>query len=182
MFTTISMKRILIVLLPLMALISCNKDSELPPATDTGNGTFGAKIDGTVWAPKGYGIFPANDILEARMSGNNLIINARNFASSPTETEFQLTIINVTGPGTYLLNTDTPHPTNWTSSYGFYVKRTMSPENEWITTPAYTGWVNISKLDLVNRIVAGTFEFDANGRITPGVIHVTEGRFDVKIL
>ena len=134
------------------------------------------------WAPKGFGPFPASNILEARMSGTTLIINARNFASSPNETEFQLTIANVTGPGVYSLNTDVSHP-NVISSYGYYVKRNINPQNEWITTSTYTGTVTITKLDMANRIVAGTFDFNAiNLYNAPQPLVVTEGRFDVKIL
>jgi hypothetical protein len=182
MLTTISMKKILIGFLPLMLLISCNKDSELPPATENGNGTFGAKVDGVDWAPKGFGPFPASNLLEARMAGTRLTINARNFASSPNETEFQLTIYNVTGPGVYPLNTNVSHP-NGVASYGYYVKRNFSPENEWITSSTYTGSVTITKFDTVNKIVAGTFEFNAlNIYNAPQPLVVTEGRFDVKIL
>ena len=176
------MKKILLAFLPLILLISCNKDSELPPVTENGNGTFGAKVDGVAWAPKGFGPFPANDILEARMSGTTITINARNFASSPNETEFQLTIFNVTAPGIYPLNTDVSHP-NGAASYGYYVKRRYTPENEWITNSTYTGHVTITKIDMVNRIVAGTFEFNAiNMYNAPQPLVVTEGRFDVKIL
>src|SRR5689334_21738403 len=111
MFITISMKRILIVLLPLMALISCKKDvDELPPATQSGANTFGAKVNGNLWAPQGFGPVPANDILETHIFGNIVVIDARNFASSPNETEFHMTIFDVTGPGTYVFNTNVTHP------------------------------------------------------------------------
>lgn len=175
------MKRILIALLPLMALISCKKDvTELPAATQTGANTFGAKVNGNLWAPQGFGSLPANDILEARMSGHDIVINARNFASSPNETEFQLTIFNVTAPGVYPLNTNVTHP-NGTSSYGYYVKRNITPQDEWVTSATQTGSVTISKIDDVNRVVSGTFQFNAGSLYNTGVLTVTEGRFDVKI-
>lgn len=175
------MKRILIALLPLMALISCKKGiDELPPVSQTGANTFGAKVNGNLWAPQGFGPIPANDILEARMSGHDIVINARNFASSPNETEFQLTIFNVTAPGVYPFNTDVVHP-NGAASYGYYVKRNMTPQDEWITSSTNTGSVTITKIDDVNRIVAGTFQFNAGSLYNSGVLVVTEGRFDVKI-
>jgi hypothetical protein len=177
-----TMKTILISFLCLCLLAACKKEvDELPPATQTGADTFGAKVDGKLWVPQGFGSFPANDILEARMSGHDITINARNFSSSPTETEFQLTVYNVTAPGTYLFNTDVSHP-NGAASYGYYVKRRLTPENEWLTSSTYTGSVTITRIDDVNMIVSGTFQFNAlNIYNTPAPMTVTEGRFDLKI-
>jgi hypothetical protein len=176
------MKKILVSCSCLCLLTACKKEvDELPPATQTGANTFGARVDGKVWVTQGFGPFPANDILEARMSGHDITINARNFSSSPTETEFQLTIYNVTAPGTYLFNNDVSHP-NGTASYGYYVKRKMTPENEWLTSSSYTGSVTITRIDDVNMIVSGTFQFTAlNIYNSPQPISVTDGRFDVRI-
>ena len=176
------MKKILLSCLTIALLASCKKEvTELPAATQTGANTFGAKINGIFWAPQGFGAFPAHDILEARMSGHDITINARNFSSSPNETEFQLTIYNVTAPGTYLLNTDVIHP-NGAASYGYYVKRNFTPQNEWLTSSTYTGSVTITRIDDVNMIVSGTFQFNAmNIYNAPVPITVTEGRFDLKI-
>lgn len=181
MLTTISMKRILIALLPLIVLISCKKDvDELPPATQSGAHTFGAKVNGNLWVPQGFGGLPANDILEGVMAGNDVIIRARNFASSPNETEFQLTIYNVTAPGVYPLNTTVTHP-NGTSSYGYYVKRNVTPQDEWLTSAIHTGSVTITRVDIPNKVVSGTFQFNAGSIYNAGVLSVTEGRFDVRI-
>lgn len=175
------MKNIFICIFSLVLLVSCKKEvTELPTATQTGANTFGAKINGVFWAPQGFGPLPANDILEARMAGRDITINARNFSSSPNETEFQLTIFNVTAPGTYLLNTNVAHPFG-AASYGYYVKRNFTPANEWLTSSTYTGRVVITRIDEVNMIVSGTFEFNAGSIYNSDVINVTEGRFDVKI-
>ena len=176
------MKKILIGCISVVFLAACKKEvKELPAATQNGANTFGAKVNGVLWAPQGFGPLPANDILEARMSGHDITINARNFSSSPNETEFQLTIFNVTAPGTYLLNTDVVHP-NGTASYGYYVKRNMTPQNEWLTSSTYTGSVTITRIDDVNMIVSGTFQFNAlNIYNAPEPMTVTEGRFDLKI-
>ncbi len=165
----------------MIMLASCKKEvTSLPGATQTGANTFGAKVNGVLWAPQGFGPFPAHDILEARMSGRDITINARNFSASPNETEFQLTIFNVTAPGTYLLNTNVVHP-NGAASYGYYVKRNITPQNEWLTSSTYTGTVTITRIDAVNMIVSGNFEFDAGSIYNSEVLHVREGRFDVKI-
>ena len=174
------MKKILVVCLSLFLLAACNKTvDELPAATQTGANTFGAKVDGKMWVPRGFGAFPANDILEARLAGpTEILINARDFSSSPTETEFEILITGVTGPGTYLLNNNVSLPAS--SSYGYYVKRRLTPENEWLTSSTYTGSVTITKFDITNRIVSGTFQFNAlNQYNTPQPLSVTEGRFDL---
>lgn len=178
------MKKILIACLSLFALASCNKDvEELPPATQTGANTFGAKVNGEFWVPKTFGPFGVNDILQAHMnSSTSIIIKARNFASSPTETEFEIFLKDITGPATFVLNTNVSYPT-MSASYGYYVKRKLSPENEWITSSSNTGVVTITKFDLTTRIVSGTFQFNAlNLYNAPQPLTVTEGRFDIKIL
>jgi hypothetical protein len=179
-----SMKNILTAALGLFLFAACNKEvEELPPATQTGAHTFGAKVDGELWVPKGFGGFPANDILEAKFTGaNSIMIRAKNFAKSPKETEFEIHLINVTGPGTYTLNVDVVRPTV-SASYAYFVERELTPKNEWQTTPSYTGTVTITRLDLVNEIISGTFQFNAiNLYNSPEPLSVTEGRFDIKML
>lgn len=177
-----SMNILLAICLTALVFTSCKKDiTELPPATQTGANTFGAKVNGALWVPQGFGSLPANDILEARMAGTDLTINARDFSSSPTETEFLLLVKNITGTGTYLLNTDVNHPSG-ESSYAYYVKRRITPLNEWITSAAHTGSVTITRIDTVARIASGTFQFNAlNMYNSPEPMTVTEGRFDVTI-
>ena len=177
------MKKIFLVCSVLIILFSCKKKvEELPPATQTGAHTFGAKLDGNFWVPAGFGPFPAGNMLESRLMPNNdLYINARNFASSPNETEFELFLKGVTGPGTYLLNATTGYPTA-AVSYGYYIKRNITPQNEWITSAQYAGSVTITKIDTVAWFVSGTFQFAAiNINNTPQPISVTEGRFDVRM-
>ncbi len=153
---------------------------ELPAATQTGAKTFGAKVGGSFWVPQGFGPFPADNLLEVRRLGTNFYINARNFSSSPKETEFEIFLKDVTGAGIYQLNT-TMGNRSTAASYGFYVKRNLTPINEWLTSATYPGIVHISLLDTANKIIAGTFQFNAidiYGNGSP--LTVTEGRFDLK--
>ena len=165
-----------------LALLSCNKEvTELPPSTQTGANTFGCKIDGKFWVPAGFGIIPTASTLETTFMGKDVLINARNFSSSPTETEFELYIKDVTAPGNYPLNATTGYPTR-NVSYGYYVHRKVTPDNEWITSAEQTGMVTVTKIDTINYIISGTFQFQAlNLYNTPQPISVTEGRFDVKM-
>lgn len=175
------MKKLITICLPLLFLMSCKKEvTELPPATQTGANTFGAKVNGNFWIPQGFGPAPASNLLEAIRLGPNFYIRARNFASSPNETEFEIFIKDLTGPGTYSLNT-TMAARSTAASYGFYVKRNFSPISEWLTSATYSGSVTITFMDTTNNILSGTFQFTAEDVFGTGTpITVSEGRFDVK--
>ena len=178
------MKNILTVALSVVVLsTACKKEvTELPPATQTGANTFGAKVNGEFWVPQGFGPIPANDILEARLLPNrDLYVHARNFSASPNEREFEIFLKGVRTPGTYPLNTTVSYP-NTSVNYGYFVKRNITPQNEWITSATNTGSVTITRIDTVALIVSGTFQFNAlNIYNAPEPLSVTEGRFDIKI-
>ena len=168
----------------ILSLMACSKDVlELPPATQTGENTFGAKLDGEFWTPAGFGIVPTAPLLEARFIDDNIKINARNFSISPTETEFEIYLKNVTEPGIYHLNKKVSIYPNQTESYAYHVKRKIRPLDQWVTNANFRGFVNITKVDRINKIVAGTFEFSAESMSNPGeYITVTEGRLDIKMI
>ena len=177
------MKNILPIIALVVTLASCKKEvEELPEATQTGAKTFGLKIDGKLWVPQSF-IGINTPTLEANYSGmGDLHIKAMNFASQPTETEFQIYIKNATGPGVYQLNQTTDIYPNASASYAYHVVRKLYPVNEWITEPQHTGSVTITRLDLASRIVSGTFEFSAGSMDnSTSAITVTDGRFDVKL-
>ena len=179
------MKNILIFLSSLLILTGCKKSVDaLPEATQTGANIFGLKLNGEFWIPQSFAGINA-PILKAQLTGSNindLIITAQNFALEPKESEFQLYIKNITGPGAYQLNQNTDIYSNASASYAYYVKRKINPLNEWITSSQYTGTVTLAKWDPVNGIVSGTFEFTAGSMDnSTEPITVTEGRFDVKL-
>ncbi|HET7896787.1 MAG TPA: DUF6252 family protein, partial [Flavisolibacter sp.] len=162
---------------------ACKKETEiLPGETQSGAGTFGAKINGENWGPLKAGILPTAPILEASFAGNNSFkITARNFSRTPIETEMQIYLQNITAPGTYPLTQNTDPFPYQTGSYAYYVKRNLNIEDEWITSSAATGEVVVTRLDIPNHVISGTFQFTANARYGSAPITVTEGRFDVKI-
>jgi len=177
------MKNIFILLYSVLLLSSCKKSVDaLPDATQTGANTFGLKLNGEFWVPQKFaGI--NSPVLEAFYSGTgDLRITANNFASEPTETEFEIFVKNAGAAAVYELNQNTEVYPNASSSYGYYVKRKINPLNEWITNSQYKGNVTITKLDLTNRIVSGTFQFNAGSMDSSAApITVTDGRFDVKL-
>lgn len=169
--------------LVLLTFSACKKEIEtLPDETQSGAGTFGAKVNGENWGPLKAGILPTAPLLEARFAGDNAIfINARNFSRTPNETEMEIYLKDVTAAGTYLLNQNTAAYPNQNASYAYYVKRNLTVQDEWITGSEATGEVVITKIDIPGRIISGRFQFTANAKYGSAPISVTEGRFDTKI-
>ena len=178
------MKNLILVALAALCLASCQKQiSSLPETTQTGANTFGAKINGDLWGPIGFGIVPTSPILEARYSDeNSIFINARNFGAEPNESEMEIYLKNVTKAGTISLNQNTYEYPNQSASYAYFVKREVNPKAIWMTNSQFGGWVNISRIDRENKIISGTFEFTAPPQMgsTTNIV-VSEGRFDVRI-
>ncbi|RYZ19565.1 MAG: hypothetical protein EOO16_19555 [Chitinophagaceae bacterium] len=166
-----------------LVLSACNKKvTELPAATESGENTFGASVNGTLWAPR-KSVLPSAPPVEASFAGgDDYVIHARDLGSSPRETEFEIFLKNVTQPGTYVLNVNTAKMPGHSGAYAYYVERNITPKYEYITSSTYTGSVNITRVDKANHILSGTFSFTAgefNSQTAP--INVTEGRFDVRI-
>jgi hypothetical protein len=178
-----TMKNLILILASALALTSCSKKiDELAEYTQTGEMTFGAKVNGANWAPQDFGIVPTGPILQARFAGNNsIIINANDFSKQPSETEFEIYLRDVNGAGVYQLNQSTSrHPYGASASYGYYVQRKLHPLNEWMTGPNAGGTVTITKWDPTTKILAGHFQFQAANMDNPSdVLSVTEGRFDL---
>ena len=177
------MKNTILAAAALLLLASCKKDVDtLPEATQTGAEIFGAKVNGENWIPR-RGLVGGAQILEARFTGTGgLFINARDLSSSPTETEFELYIQNISSTGVFPLEGATDRYPNQSASYGFYTRRRFNPLNDWITGPQYPGSITITRFDTAARIVSGTFSFRAGSTDnTADPIEVAEGRFDVKV-
>jgi len=176
------MKSFLLILTSALFLLSCKKPvDELPAATQTGANTFGLILNGELWIPQKFGVAATAPILEARVNGlGGVFINARNFSSSPVETEFEIHLASVAGPGNYELNSNTDIYPYQSGSYAYHVKRKINPLNEWITGSQYTGSVTITKFDTASKIISGSFAFKAGSMdSSASAIDVTEGRFDV---
>jgi hypothetical protein len=179
----VPMKNILLLLFMVISLASCKKDvGDLPGPTQTGSNTFGARVNGRLWVPQGFGIVPTAPILEAtyRADGGIIRIVARNFGSSPTETEMEILLKGVYGAGTYQLDQNTSKYPAESANYGYYIERRFMPKNEWITNSGSGGRVVVTRFDQANRIISGTFDFTATSMdSTASALTVSEGRFDV---
>lgn len=177
------MKNLIPLFLFVCLMSACKKEiTDLPGHTQNGANTFGAKINGEMWGPQGFGPLPADNILVATILGNDIRIEVQNFASSPNETGMYIYLTNVLAPGNFPLNTTVTHPTT-SANYAFFVKRRLHPLSEWITTGAKTGSVTVTKIDRTQKIIAGTFSFTAHPILNneDATLVVTEGRFDIQL-
>src|SRR5215204_5306280 len=119
------MTRLIVFFAVVLLFASCKKNiTELPDAPGTGSEVFGASVNGKLWTPQKFGIMPSAQILEANYEPqNSVVINARNFASSPKESEFELRLKNINGPGEYKLGGDSENS-------AYYVERKFTPTDE----------------------------------------------------
>ncbi len=164
----------------LLSTSSCNNDDDnnsqnpidqLPPATQTGENTFGCLLDGEAFIPSG-GINPLDCVYQFidgayyfGLQGNkedenfnritlSLSTNAREIIEGET---YQL-IENEVG-----------------NAYAIYSFAT----NTTTTSQINSGTLTITKLDLDNQIVSGIFSFDIID-FQGNLRQIREGRFDMQ--
>jgi len=159
--------------LPLLSILlaaSCKKD-DLPKATQTGANMMAAKVDGKAWQTKactscigGGTALSVNydDRIFFGISGQNRDQNI----------VITLVIKSLKSTGVYELTTQT---NNYVQ---FYNSKDII---KYYTSNTNKGTITITKLDLANKIISGTFDFTAEDENNPAnTIKVTDGRFDVK--
>lgn len=163
----------------LVVLSSCQKDDDpvasidqLPPATQTGAGTFGCLVNGKPFIDNsgsfncfyqfvdgGYYFHVAgNDEIEF-LKEITLATNKKEIADDETYTLLTNELGNVFGAG--------------------YFNNDPTSSGEGVTTDQeYSGTLTISNLDFENHIVSGTFSFDLVDPYTQKIIEIRQGRFD----
>ena len=143
--------------------------SLLPPETQTGQRTFGCLVNGQAWTPAGSPL--GGPLLSAEYYNQTIYVyatRATTVNSASVMQSIQIEIDSVNKVGVYSLynaNSRSAKLTDRVSQCLFTTDKTHQAS------------VNITRLDLVNRIVSGRFAFTLE---TPGCgkIVVTDGRFD----
>ncbi len=172
----------------LISLFSCKKSGPsavLPPITETGANTFGCNVNGQVWVPYfrcfnggnelTYNIQP---IYDTSVLPIFIAIDAGNYANGETFFIFQQNSSNsdhIYGTGNIVDSLLIHYVAGSGTEYTNYQ---INPGQN---SPRY---LQISKLDTVNKIVSGTFAFTLYG--TSGIntldsVVITDGRFDLQI-
>lgn len=156
------------------ALSSCSKDDipkNLPPATQTGAGTFACKVNGKNFIDTSGGYFNCS---------YQLIDGEYYFSISGYDDKFQPSNIflgtikkEIAENNEYTLL----EPNNGYAGAGGGFS-TQSDYQVSYTSNNYTGILKITKLDFINNIVSGTFWFDIKNPVTGEKIQIREGRFD----
>lgn len=153
--------------------MQCKKEREidkLPSATTTGNGAFGCLINGRAWPVDEPG--DHNYFLFYHAGKLDLMYNV--YATGGQDIESIVISTNkVTKPGIYWIKGE---PKNY---YTIAYDGTSYRSNSAINSDRYL-YLNISRLDSINRIVSGTFIFSLYNNLGTKKISVDEGRFDLR--
>lgn len=148
------------------------KEDPLPAPTTEGLNTFGCKINGKVWVANGIrnDQGPAAKAIEVefrQLSATTFYLFIHTNAS--TKDRVQLSMPKgVIGTNRLRNRYDEPFAVYYDNQFRLFTSMEANPGN-----------VVITRLDTVNRIVSGTFEFDGQYPVSKEIVRVTEGRFDI---
>jgi hypothetical protein len=151
----------------------------LPPATQNGSNTMGAKINGVIWI-NNYtcDCIGGGTSLPVSHYNSDFGFSGYNLDKLGKRTDITLNIHGLTQTGEYPLSKYIV-PT-LVNSYAEVTIDQNSNSLDYQTDYTYLGTVTITKFDPTNRIISGTFQFDALNQNNPNdIVHITEGRFDV---
>ena len=174
------MKNIILILITTFTLSCCNKEDDnpqnpidqLPLATQTGANTFGCLINGEPFVVSNTSnqtaIYQDGGLLiGGQKSINNNLTQVSIFISETSIGEI------ISENNSYVLNS------NSVPKGEYYI------ENQncfYFTSSNYSGSITITKLDNINFIVSGTFEFKSISDNCEGIIDITNGRFDLQYI
>lgn len=150
------------------------EEDKLPPLTTEGKQTFGCLMNGKAWPDSYYfdfgssgygkGIFELDFYTQDPSTGN------------PDE-EVSINIAyKIFGPGHYVI----PFGSNLMKT-NFVVDYRNTVYQSTITPDLYAV-LDLTKLDTINHVMAGTFEFTIFNEFNWKSLNVTKGRFDFKYL
>jgi hypothetical protein len=155
-------------------MAACNdpfSNEQLPPVTQTGENTFGFKLDGEVWLPYLEGFdFAGRRALTANYTQQLSLFTliARKYDDSEEVDEY----LSISIDSLSILNID--------NSFVKHIRyRNSNNENVQVYQMGAIqndNFISITKLDPTNHIISGTFEFTLNDGNQD--IRITEGRFD----
>ncbi len=182
------MKKLSFLFLVCLSFYACKDDSPsktLPPFTEEGKNRAGFLIDGEVWIPFAECGFYSNPCREISARYGQPSNNANNLSISLTRVNGdKSSSINITfdnliyQPGDYTKDVNVGfRGEEWSGNAGVYSYYGAS-----FGTPAPSGSFIITRLDTINQVVSGTFEFplqESNG--SGKVKKITDGRFDFQL-
>lgn len=177
-------------------------EPELPPITQSGENTFGCRIDGKVWVPKSnlVGIFgnPFRPRLEVFFTPSNskfYLITHRTIEKDSVLQSFILYADSlVVGDTVWLGEEGTRYPPFFHENYAYFSDDHLGVSySSWSEdsltfsgylyfTAAYLAFDSLANRYLFDSsYVAGTFAFIGRNRDSTQYIEVSDGRFDVRL-
>mgnify|MGYP003583432381 CR=1 FL=1 len=174
------MRKLLLILITTFTLCSCDKDndkptnpvSQLPPATQTGENTFGCLINGEPFV-----VSNTSNQTAIYQDGGLLIGGQKNINNNLTQVSMFISEANIGAiiaeNNIYVLNS------NSVPKGEYYI------ENQncfYFTSSNYTGSLMITKIDNINFIISGKFEFKSISENCADIINITNGRFDLQYI
>jgi len=176
------MKKLILFTLLFTSLLSCcdNDDNEanevLPPATQTGAGTFACKINGQSFIDTSGGYFNCFYQLIDGEYFFGIGGNDEDYANTNTPWSISLGTTKKTISENEVLPLLEIIDGNASGDGGFSFSNTNNQSSS--TSSQYTGELTITKLDFTNHIVSGTFWFNIKHPTTGATVEIREGRFD----
>jgi len=164
--------------LTLLMSLKCKKEYVFPEETQAGLNTFGCKVDGKIWVPGGR---PFRGPELSAAYGN---VGSRHYfgVHATDNSSYDFTVVQFGGDSIEVAE-NTVYPLAKPGKgnfYGEYVETTDNFYRPFQTNSISRGEVRVTKFDLLNKIVAGTFWFTAVDTTTGKKVEITEGRFDMK--
>jgi hypothetical protein len=148
---------------------------QLPPATQTGEGTFGCLLNGQPWTPSGYTGRP-NFVTtyDEGYAGGSLQIKCTRYTSGSTFQSITIGASNVQQTGTYSF---AGVKGNGLGHFDTSLPAACSIQSGTKSGAFMDGQLTITRFDLPNHIIAGTFTLTLH---QPGcdTLKLTHGRFD----
>jgi hypothetical protein len=177
-------KLLLIIIACTNIFAGCKKDKntteptdQLPPATQIGANTFGCLVNGKVYVPKGYngnGSPNPKKLYDIGLNGRPILgITADQIVNSNYKGSILISFGNLDHLGTYMMPNDFNFSLDWTDVIGNCSTIAFD------TTIKKFGGGEITKLDIPNRTISGTFNCKFK-TLQCDTVFITDGRFDIK--
>ncbi|CAM1334568.1 hypothetical protein [Tenacibaculum aestuariivivum] len=175
------MKNIFYIIILIATLSCCKNDDDnntetLPPATQTGAGTFACKVNGQSFIDTSGGYF--NCFYQLTGGGYYFGISSedKNYRNSNLPWSISLGTVHRTISQEETLFLLESINGNASGSAFFSISSTQGEGSQ--TNSKYTGELTITKLDFTKNIVSGIFWFDVIHPITGETVEIRDGRFD----
>lgn len=152
-----------------------NQTEGLPPKTETGANTIGCLLNGKVFLPRGAGLLYGLN----NNCGTNLLSVGMNDTRSTEADYIYLSLYPLLDTAYLISNYDSSSSNRMQFTVVNYGHPDI-PAYNCYPVNSYSGHLSISKRDTVNRILAGTFWFDAIDTTNNTVVQVRDGRFDLR--